>query len=1227
MDALRKAVAAGYRDLEWIRGDSDLNVLRDRADFKSLEADLAGLLAATPPDKLTATQQALALRQKLVEVDPKNKRLRADLAASEHAIALIQLDLGKIEEAQKHLQQAITLRAALVQEEPKNEQYQADLAVSRFALGDFHWQLGRLAEAAKTWQRELDALEAAARQAVDRASRTHQLVSMRRSVAQHYARAGLFSEAATHYDRLIQLEGATDNDYYEAAGLPLRLGDTDAYRRGCAAMAKRFGASQDHPPSWMLAWICCLADSSGIEPKQFLKGASTPTGKKPAFLAWWSHVLALTHYRAGHFADAIAQADKSNALSPTWSSNIFNGPVLAMAHHRLGHAAEARKWLDQSMAEWRRLSPLPRSPGGLAVLPSSPSEYWPKFWHDWLTFEILLHEASVLIAGAPPLEAAFDHAHRSLLYRQLEDQEKAEAQWQAALKIAPREPALWLARARLFAQRGQHDKADADFLKAATLTPDELDRFPQAGWWVVGPYPTDLQSPCPPEKGADPAHPVAAVAAADDTVKQLQWRPAPTEADGRVRLFEIFRAHQISAYALTYVYSPQERTAALLVDGRDRVRVWLNGRLVHETDRIGTDFEKCDRVPVTLKAGRNTVLCRVSQTTARGPHTFRLRIGDNPLDRAGLYAALGLWDEAAAQFARGIERLATAHELHFVPHYVRCATAHLVLGDTAGYRRYLALLFEGYERESVVYDWLAYTGGLVNDAVKASRLVEMAESALERNRNAFVYHAAGMAHYRAGAFERAMERFEESLKKPGWSSGGGRASELGLALAHHRLGHVQEAQHWLDHAEQWYDKAIRDALASPTGRATLLWWPDWPSFVVLRREAHKLIRGVDVPDDPRLKTLADRTRDWLQKCDPATADYDVAIYGFPWQPRLRLARGRRLAELKRLKQAEADLDLAVQRKADDPEMWKERGRLYFQAGQTDKAAADFRKAVELLGDKALSSEPPQSEVDKLFTKVAEDAHLKSLTTAIDSDPENMDRRWKRGEWYAQNRRWKEAAVDFKIALERDPPVKDLQWLHAVPVLVAAEDHEGYRWICRELRKRFGDSSDPFVWERLAKVHLLLPDAGKDTDWAGQLVDRAVTAKKNDPWAPYFFFCKGLADYRRGNTQAAAEGLEALLRQIASQKDSDALSLRIRSRQDLSAVCHVVLAMSLYKQGQTKAAQEHFEQAAKLVDQHVTAPVCFPLEKGQQYSHDWLIAWLLHREAQTLTEGKKAKPKK
>src|SRR5262249_19205982 len=87
-------------------------------------------------------------------------------------------------------------------------------------------------------------------------------------------------------------------------------------------------------------------------------------------------------------------------------------------------------------------------------------------------------------------------------------------QLEKALQAKGDDPRLWIARGRYLAWRGEHKKADADFAKAASLTPHELNKFVEAGWWVAGPYPADMKAPCPPELEPEPSKPVAAVGSA-----------------------------------------------------------------------------------------------------------------------------------------------------------------------------------------------------------------------------------------------------------------------------------------------------------------------------------------------------------------------------------------------------------------------------------------------------------------------------------------------------------------------------------------------------------------------------------------------------------------------------------------------------------------------------------------------------------------------------------------
>jgi Tfp pilus assembly protein PilF len=87
----------------------------------------------------------------------------------------------------------------------------------------------------------------------------------------------------------------------------------------------------------------------------------------------------------------------------------------------------------------------------------------------------------------------------------------------------------------------------------------------------------------------------------------------------------------------------------------------------------------------------------------------------------------------------------------------------------------------------------------------------------------------GAALYRAGRFEEAVRRLNESIE----TRGGGSLPRgfAFLALAHHRLGHRDEAKRWLD-----------KLIASRANEASSSSWDDM-ALGILRREAEALIAG------------------------------------------------------------------------------------------------------------------------------------------------------------------------------------------------------------------------------------------------------------------------------------------------------------------------------------------------------------------------------------------------
>src|SRR5262249_52473630 len=148
----------------------------------------------------------------------------------------------------------------------------------------------------------------------------------------------------------------------------------------------------------------------------------------------------------------------------SWQPLGMNYPVLAMAYHRLGKHTEAKSYL-RLCKEWLGRSPLQGQVDGIAVIPAAHQPHP----HDWMMFEALYREASLLITKSPPFEDIYGQVHRGWLYAKLGESKKAEAEFEAAAAAPLTKTAQLVTRARLFHQIGQKARAKADFDKAVAL--------------------------------------------------------------------------------------------------------------------------------------------------------------------------------------------------------------------------------------------------------------------------------------------------------------------------------------------------------------------------------------------------------------------------------------------------------------------------------------------------------------------------------------------------------------------------------------------------------------------------------------------------------------------------------------------------------------------------------------------------------------------------------------
>ena len=134
-------------------------------------------------------------------------------------------------------------------------------------------------------------------------------------------------------------------------------------------------------------------------------------------------------------------------------------------------------------------------------------------------------------------------------------------------------------------------------------------------WHVLGPFTNDEKNSAfaqvlPPEKGVD----LSAEHAVHGGAK-ARWRPVPTDARGYLELARIWQKRTFAcAYAVAWIHSPSERDAALSVGWDDGLKMWLNGRLVHEHESLSHGAKRGDvRKPVRLREGWNEILMKVTQ--------------------------------------------------------------------------------------------------------------------------------------------------------------------------------------------------------------------------------------------------------------------------------------------------------------------------------------------------------------------------------------------------------------------------------------------------------------------------------------------------------------------------------------------------------------------------------------------------------------------------------------
>jgi tetratricopeptide (TPR) repeat protein len=206
-------------------------------------------------------------------------------------------------------------------------------------------------------------------------------------------------------------------------------------------------------------------------------------------------------------------------------------------------------------------------------------------------------------------------------------------------------------------------------------------------------------------------------------------------------------------------------------------------------------------------------------------------------------AEQGKYTAAAPDFAEAC-RLAPDH----ASNWYFLAVIRLAADDADGYRRACAGMLKrlGKVEKGGSAGCAVMTAGMAAGADDFGPLVRLQEQlAAKEPKNWYAVFTLGWALYRAGRYEEAVGKLADSCALHG--KGGNPHDWLVLAMAHHRLGHDQEARRWLSKSTQWIDKALREDVAD--GRTgSPLRWNDRVILGTLRREAEGLILKEPEPE-------------------------------------------------------------------------------------------------------------------------------------------------------------------------------------------------------------------------------------------------------------------------------------------------------------------------------------------------------------------------------------------
>jgi len=252
---------------------------------------------------------------------------------------------------------------------------------------------------------------------------------------------------------------------------------------------------------------------------------------------------------------------------------------------------------------------------------------------------------------------------------------------------------------------------------------------------------------------------------------------------------------------------------------------------------------------------------------------------------------------------------------------------------------------------------------------------------------------------------------------------------------------------------------------------------------------------------------------------------------------------------------------------------------YLKQGDTENP--DALSAVENLV-RVLKSEKKFSDAERLLDEI--------LTPELAGKASSQRLLSLRADLRARSGQWNEAADDAALAFEYQPTDRGLYAMLAA-LLLEAKEQSKYEQFCDTLLSKFGDTTNVYVADQVAKACLFAPVTRTNADLIYRLADFTVTQGARDQNAmPFFEVCKALSEYRQGHYDAALEWAQRPLKIEGNYSHGHA---------------YAVLAMANWRLGRIDEARADLARGNDL------APPSMPAAIAEDSGFAWQ-AWLFAR---------------